>query len=533
MALTDPVRLLKAQVTIWATKKAAAQERLPKIPVVRGSITLSLLLAIDDQRDRAVVDKADSHMLPEAAGSHFDAGAPHRVYEDFIQPLGQLRRCGGGKTGASAAAAISQQCELAHDEHRAAHLAQRQVHFAGFVFENAQSGDLLGQPAGVRLAIFTGHAQKYQKTTLNPADDLARHVDVRLQDSLNAGSHGDRLQGTGKTLARHLSSKANFQFAILKCQFAIPAPACNLSPMWPFGLMLFYCSLIIASSLLGGFIPLWFQLTHIRLQIAMSVVGGAMLGVGLLNLLPHALYAWEPNVVAPCAWLLAGFLFMFFVERVFHFHHHDAPAEDVSECELDKEQSHADHAHRHAHPPRRLTWGAALAGLALHSALDGVALAASVRAEPGAAWGGFVVFLVIVLHKPFDSLTLGTLMAVAGRSAGQRHLVNALYATAVPLGAVLYNLVADRLPADEWHLTGSALAFAAGTFLCIATSDLLPELQFHSHDRLKLSIALLAGVSVAAIVARIEEAGHSHQHRPSHGAPLEGHGHTGQDEPVL
>src|SRR5487761_1725145 len=143
MALTDPVRLLKAQVTIWATKKAAAQERLPKIPVVRGSITLSLLLAIDDQRDRAVVDKA------EAAGSHFDAGAPHRVYEDFIQPLGQLRRCGGGKTGASAAAAISQQCELAHDEHRAAHLAQRQVHFAGFVFENAQSGDLLGQPAGV------------------------------------------------------------------------------------------------------------------------------------------------------------------------------------------------------------------------------------------------------------------------------------------------------------------------------------------------------------------------------------------------
>ena len=43
-------------------------------------------------------------------------------------------------------------------------------------------------------------------------------------------------------------------------------------------------------------------------------------------------------------------------------------------------------------------------------------------------------------------------------------------------------------------VTSKTLAFSAGTFLCIALSDLLPELQFHAHDRWKLSAALLAGV---------------------------------------
>jgi zinc and cadmium transporter len=54
------------------------------------------------------------------------------------------------------------------------------------------------------------------------------------------------------------------------------------------------------------------------------------------------------------------------------------------------------------------------------------------------------------------------------------------------------------------------LAFAAGTFLSIAASDLLPELQFHAHDRGKLSMALLAGVGISALIGSIETTGHRH-----------------------
>ncbi len=288
--------------------------------------------------------------------------------------------------------------------------------------------------------------------------------------------------------------------------------------MSPLLLLLVYCALIFLASLAGGLVPHWFRLTHLRLQIAMSFVGGAMLGVGLLNLLPHAIYAWEPNVNAPVSWLLGGFLFMFFMERVFHFHHHDAPATPAHD---DHPADHHDHphAHDHAHPPLRLTWQAAFAGLALHSALDGVALAASVWAEAKehVGWSGVVVFIVIVLHKPFDSLTLGTLMAVSGRSAALRHLVNGLYATCVPLGAIAYTLLAAPTSGEGSHLTGSVLAFAAGAFLCIATSDLLPELQFHSHDRIALSAALLAGILLAAVLAYVEERGHKHDAGHEHG----------------
>ena len=44
----------------------------------------------------------------------------------------------------------------------------------------------------------------------------------------------------------------------------------------------------------------------------------------------------------------------------------------------------------------------------------------------------------------------------------------------------------------------ATLAFSAGTFLCIALSDLLPELQFHAHDRWPLSMALLGGFALMA-----------------------------------
>ena len=64
--------------------------------------------------------------------------------------------------------------------------------------------------------------------------------------------------------------------------------------------------------------------------------------------------------------------------------------------------------------------------------------------------------------------------------------------------------------------SGAALAFAAGVFLCIALADLLPEVEYHAHDRLKLSAALLAGVALAYCVGLAEPHGHSHDQRHAH-----------------
>ena len=281
-----------------------------------------------------------------------------------------------------------------------------------------------------------------------------------------------------------------------------------LTPSW---LLVIYCALVLLASLAGGWLLLAIHLTHTRLQTAVSFVAGLMLGIALLHFLPDAeeqLHSLNRTV----DWLLGGFLTMFFVQRFFHFHHHDLPEGDPEDC-CEHDHSHA-HSHddhgEHAHTladksAKQLSWIGTALGLTLHSLLDGLALAAAVAAgaQGHARLAGLGVALVVILHKPFDAMAVSTLMAASGKSHFSRHVLNGLFALASPIGAALFYVGASHFAADT-PLLGYALAFCAGSFLCIASSDLLPELQFHSHDRFKLSAALIAGLAVAVIIGQFE-----------------------------
>jgi zinc and cadmium transporter len=248
------------------------------------------------------------------------------------------------------------------------------------------------------------------------------------------------------------------------------------------------CSLIVAVSLLGGMFPLATVLNHTRLQVYLSFSAGSMLGAAFFHMLPEAARMGSAGTVR---WAAPGLLALFFLERFFSFHHHESP-------EHGEGHGHDQHAHRNAAPFEALSWGTAAFGLAVHSLVGGVALASAIAAdfaERGAVGAtGWGVFLATVVHKPADALTIVSLMLRSGVPRWLAHLVNFGFAMMIPLGVAVFVLGIDRLgsgPASRW--TALALAFSAGTFLCIALSDLLPELQFHSHDRLKLSLALLAG----------------------------------------
>ncbi|MDC0325162.1 ZIP family metal transporter [bacterium] len=300
------------------------------------------------------------------------------------------------------------------------------------------------------------------------------------------------------------------------------------------GLLLLYCSLILLASLAGGWIPLMVRLTHTHLEIASSFISGLMLGVGLLHLLPHAFFEIG-SIDRAMQWLLAGFLFTFLIQRFFHHHMHDLPmqsqggegdtTEDSSHnhdaCSGHSDQEHDHGAARNMVEPyleraigKKWSWLGAGMGLALHTLINGMVLAASIQTETqhgeGIRWAGLGTFLVIVLHKPFDAWTIGTLMSTGGWSKAQRHLVNAIFALIIPLGVMLF-LTGFHLVSGENHLIlGYALAFAAGTFLCIASIDLLPELQFHKHDRVKLTLALAVGLGFAVLIGKFESSGHDH-----------------------
>jgi len=291
-------------------------------------------------------------------------------------------------------------------------------------------------------------------------------------------------------------------------------------------LLLVYCTLILLASLAGGLVPLKLRMTHRRMQLLVSLVAGVMLGVGLLHMLPHALSEAPRQTDLILMLVLAGILSIFFIERYFCFHHHDAPNIAPANGQAEQGVEKHYHGHEHAHTgvqddvgdisykAHNMNWVGATIGLILHTIIAGIALAASVEAgnkgDNLTALAGFGTFFVIFLHKPFDAMTITTLMALGAWKRSTIHLVNALFALVIPLGVVLFYLGLSQFDKNI-NLVAYALAFSAGAFLSISLSDLLPELQFHAHDRAELSAALIFGLSISVVVSFFEPGGHDHE----------------------
>jgi zinc and cadmium transporter len=287
-----------------------------------------------------------------------------------------------------------------------------------------------------------------------------------------------------------------------------------------------YLALIVLASLGGGWLTSRMRLTHTRMQLIMSFVAGLMLGVCFLHMVPHSTHATRSADLS-MVWLVAGLLTTFFLIRAFQFHQHvsaeggdtDSPLADVTSegnQPPHTHDGHEGHVCEHGHPadhaharPHELSWLGVFIGLALHSALDGLAVAAAVTADArgnsdGWRLFGFGTFLGVLLHKPLDALSVTSLMAAAGWPKRDCRVVNAALALMCPLGAAAFYLGIGMADVHHDLAVGCALAFSAGVFVCIALGDLLPELQFHTHDRVKLSVALLLGVAVAMSVWLLE-----------------------------
>jgi zinc and cadmium transporter len=270
-------------------------------------------------------------------------------------------------------------------------------------------------------------------------------------------------------------------------------------------------------------------MTHTHTQLMMSFVGGLMLGVACFNLLPHAILAMglEVNgdgIDRAVWWLMMGLLFMFILLRVFHFHQHDQD-HDVDSIHKDgSHHEHADHSHKRDNTAHSLSWTGIALGLSLHSLVDGVALGAAIQADAvrqvGAGLFSLGVFAAIVLHKPLDAMSIGSLMIVSGVTSRARMAVTILFALMCPLGALLFFWGIGRVAGDESRILGCALAFSAGAFLCISLNDLLPEVQFHSHDRGKLTLALLLGVALAYSIGMLDPEGADHNHSSNVEGPV-------------
>jgi zinc and cadmium transporter len=280
-----------------------------------------------------------------------------------------------------------------------------------------------------------------------------------------------------------------------------------------------FCLAILIVSVMGGLLPLATVLNHTRLQVYLSFSAGTMLGAAFFHMLPEAVRAGSVTTIY---WAAFGLLALFFLERFFSFHQHEPRAPTSAVHDNDHGEPIALHeavpcgeshpVHGHGEMTRTamqaLPWGSAAFGLIVHSLVGGVALASAVAADftihAGLGSAGLGVFMATLVHKPADALTITSLMLRSGSTRRSALLMNFGFGLMIPAGVVLFVLGRGGMgssAAAAW--TAAALAFSAGTFLCIALSDLLPELQFHSHDRLKLSVALLAGFALMGATAAI------------------------------
>jgi len=236
----------------------------------------------------------------------------------------------------------------------------------------------------------------------------------------------------------------------------------------------------------------------------MSLVSGLMLGVAFYHLLPHsiALLGGAGATDTSVRWLMVGLITMFLLLRTFHFHQHDFSHEEEG-----LHDHHHDHGHGQTTPVNSMSWVGIALGLGVHTLIDGIALGAVMQGEitQGAAGvAGVGVFLAIFLHKPLDAMSITTMMAAGGWSRSARATYNLLFALMCPLGALLFFFGVDFLGDGRDYLVAAALAFSAGAFICIALSDLLPEVHFHSHDRIVLTLAFLLGIGVAYAIGALE-----------------------------
>jgi len=242
-------------------------------------------------------------------------------------------------------------------------------------------------------------------------------------------------------------------------------------------------SVIVVSlvSLLGiFFIALKEDVLKRYLFLLISLAVGALLGDAFIHLIPEA-FKSIPNTTYLAATIIAGILIFFILEKVLHWHHHHHQAEAGGEPEI--------------HPVGRMI----LVSDAVHNFIDGLIIGASflVSIEVGIA-----TTLAIILHEiPHEIGDFGILIH-SGYKKARALWLNFITALVAVLGTVIALVIGNTSPVSTIWL----VPLAAGGFIYIALSDLIPEMQKtkRARDSALQLIAILIGLSAMFLLLALE-----------------------------
>ena len=203
--------------------------------------------------------------------------------------------------------------------------------------------------------------------------------------------------------------------------------------------------------------------------ILVSLAVGALLGDAFIHLIPKS-FETISNATYVSMAVIIGILIFFMIEKFLHWHHH-ARGEENNET---------------IHPTGRMI----VISDGVHNFIDGLIIGASylISIEVGIA-----TTIAVILHEiPQEIGDFGVLIN-SGYTTTRALWLNFLSA----LTAVAGVLVALSLSGVSEFLTIWLVPFAAGGFIYIAMSDLMPEL--HKTKSIKQSILQLASVLIGIV----------------------------------
>ncbi|MDP4007559.1 MAG: ZIP family metal transporter [Candidatus Peregrinibacteria bacterium] len=238
-------------------------------------------------------------------------------------------------------------------------------------------------------------------------------------------------------------------------------------------------SIVSLISLVGLF-TLSIKVKHLQrvLMFFVSFAAGALLGDAFLHLIPEASAEFGFGLSTSIS-ILAGIVIFFVIERFIHFQHcHHI--EEIQNCD-------SSHHEPHVHVFAKMN----LIGDSVHNFIDGMVIAASfiVSKEVGIA-----TTLAVVLHEIPQEIGDFAVLIHGGFTRTRALVMNFITALFAVLGAVLTLVLSERIGGVEEYL----VPIAAGGFIYIACSDLIPELHKES-SRVKLVgqfVMFLVGIGV-------------------------------------
>src|SRR3972149_3655734 len=211
-----------------------------------------------------------------------------------------------------------------------------------------------------------------------------------------------------------------------------------------------------------------------------AIATGALLGDAFFHLIPEA-YEKIQNPETISFLIILGMLVFFVLEKVLRWHHHHGQHHD-----------HDDMSNKSGERDPKYLGRLILVSDGLHNLIDGVVIAARylISGEVGLA-----TTLAVILHEiPQEIGDFGVLIH-SGYQARQALWFNFLSAVASLGGAILV----ISLGAFPEYILDWIIPFAAGTFIYIASSDLVPELHKQSGKKFGTVFRELFGICVGVL----------------------------------